>query len=70
MDHTEHQVEGMPRIDASTMAKIEKIIPRIVAMGASMNKLYAHQRWEQVLEDQVNAINPEDTNNMIDTEDA
>ena len=70
VDHTEHQVEGTPRIDASTMAKIEKIIPRIVAMGASVNKLYAHERWEQVLEDQVNAINPEDTNNMIDTEEA
>ena len=44
MDHTGHQVEGMARIDASTMAKIEKIIPRIVAMGASINKLYTHQR--------------------------
>ena len=43
---------------------------RIVAMGSSVNQLYCHERWEQILEDVMNAVNPSDLNRMVETEPA
>ena len=70
VDYTEHGVKDMPQIDQKTIDHIKRVIPRCLAMGASVNQLYAHERWEQLLEDQVNAVDPQDTCQMVDTEPA
>ena len=70
LDYTENKVEGMPEIENDTLERCQRLIKRLVAMGSSVNQLYGHEKWEQILEDQVNAINPEDTNEMVHTEHA
>ena len=67
VDHTEHKVKGMPFIDAETIEVIKRVIPRVTAMGSSVNKLYAHEKWEHILEEQSNKINTEDTAEMINS---
>ena len=69
-DYSEHSVKDFPKIDKQTLTKISKVIPRFVAMGSSVNQLYAHERWDQLLEDRVNAVNPSDTNDMVNSEPA
>ena len=39
-------------------------------MGSSVNQLYCHERWEQISEDVMNAVNPSDLNRMVETEPA
>ena len=58
VDYTEHGVKDMPQIDQQTINQMKRVIPHCLAMGASVNQLYAHERWEQLLEDQVNAVTP------------
>ena len=70
VDYTEHGVKGMPQIDQQTIDQIKKVIPRCLAMGSSVNQLYAHEKWEQLLEDQLKAVDPKDTYEMVDTEPA
>ena len=66
-DYSEHSVKSIPTIDKPTLTKITKIIPRFIAMGSSVNQLYSHERWEQLLEDRVDAVNPSDTNDMVNS---
>ena len=68
IDQVENKVKSFPRINAQTIEKTKRMIKRVVAMGSSINQLYAHENWERVLEDQMNAVNPEDTCKMIDTD--
>lgn len=70
IDQVENKVKSFPRINAQTIEKTKRMIRRVVAMGSSVNQLYAHENWERVLEDQMTAVNPEDTSKMIDTEPA
>ena len=65
LDHTKNKVRGMRNVDSETIERSEWLIKRLVAMGSSVNQLYAHEKWEQILEDQVNAIHPSETNEMI-----
>ena len=67
VDVTEHQVEGVPHVDHQIVLSIRQVVPRLIAMGSSVSQLYAHEKWEQVLEDQMRAINPEDTRRMSET---
>ena len=67
VDHTEHKVKGMPFIDDKTIQVIKQVIPRVVAMGSSVNQLFAHEKWEQIMEDQTNKVSTEDTAEMINS---
>ena len=70
VDYKEHKVSRKPEIDSQIIEKIKGIIPRLVAMASSVSQLYAHEKWEQVLEEQADQINPEDTSRMAETEPA
>ena len=67
VDQTEHQVERVPHVDQQIIVSSRQMAPCLVALGSSVSQLYAHEKWEQVLEDQMWAINPEDTRRMSET---
>ena len=70
VDHAESKTKGFPELDKETVETIQRVMKRIVAMGTSVNQLYCHERWEQILEDVMNAVNPSDLNRMVETEPA
>ena len=70
VDQAEHEVKGFPRLDSKTLDQATRVIKRVVAMGSSVNQPHAHEQWERVLEERIQAINHENTASMIDTEPA
>ena len=70
LDYSDHKMKEMPAVADDTLERARRMLPRISAMSCSVNKLYDHEKWEQILEEQVKRITPEDTSNMIDSEPA
>ena len=70
LDYSDHKVKGMPAVADDTLERARQMLPRISTMSSSVNRLYNHEKWEQILEEQVKRITPEDTSNMIDSEPA
>lgn len=70
VDQVENKVKGMPEIDSETLAAINRVIPRFVAMGSSVGEVYAYEKWEKRLEDEENAIDPNIAKNMMETDPA
>lgn len=61
----QHDVNGMPTISTETLAKLPKVLNRVRTWGSSINRLYGHERWEQILEDSRNAITMNDIKGML-----
>ena len=70
VDNTKNEVEGLPELSQDTLKRVNSILPRARAWGSSVNKLYAHEKWEKVLEERHHAIKPQNLEDMMTTKPA